>query len=277
MNIITLSTIPPRFGMIDQTLESLTQQTADIDRVILYIPRTYRRFPDYDGTLPHVPSGVEVVVVDEDLGPASKVLPAVQAYQGQDVNILFCDDDRLYLENWAQTLINEAQKQPENIICMRGVHMETIGVPPCQNKDQPRAVHTSRKFNAHYRFNRIMQQIDVFSLFTPRHKPPRMDYKTSGFADILEGTGGVLVKPHFFDQKVFDIPDALWAVDDVWLSGHAARAGVKIWGVGGVRTSAELPVLHHAALHNAVIDGLNRQEANRACVKYFRDTYGIWK
>ncbi len=277
MNIITLSTIPPRFGMIGESLESLTQQSADIDRVILYIPRNYRRFPDYDGTLPDVPDGVEIVRIDDDLGPATKVLPAIREYQGQDVNILFCDDDRIYLKNWAQALLDGATQHPNHIVCMRGINMDFIGAPPCQNEDQPRAMRSSRKFNFDYRFKRILQQLDFLSLFTPKHKPARMDFKTSGYTDILEGTGGVLLRAEFFDDTAFDIPQALWAVDDVWLSGHAARKGVKIWGVGGVKSSVELPVLHQAALHNAVIDGLNRQQANQACIKYFRDTYGIWK
>jgi hypothetical protein len=57
-------------------LECLLRQTAQVDRVILYLPKHYRRFPDYDGHLPDVPDGVEIHQTEVDYGPATKILPA---------------------------------------------------------------------------------------------------------------------------------------------------------------------------------------------------------
>ena len=47
--IISLSTIPSRFDKIGPTLESLLAQSAKIDEIRIYIPKSYLRFPEYDG------------------------------------------------------------------------------------------------------------------------------------------------------------------------------------------------------------------------------------
>ncbi|MEF0941654.1 hypothetical protein [Rhizobium sp. BR 362] len=96
MRIITLSTIPPRFATLAPTLNSLLQQKGQIDEVRLYIPKKYRRFPEYDGFLPSVPAGIKIFRPDDDMGPASKVLFAAKEFRNQSAQILFCDDDKIF-------------------------------------------------------------------------------------------------------------------------------------------------------------------------------------
>lgn len=72
--VVSLSSIPPRFDKLEPVLNALLAQTAKIDEIRLYLPKTYRRFPDYDGSLPDVPRGVRIMRPNDDLGPASKVL-----------------------------------------------------------------------------------------------------------------------------------------------------------------------------------------------------------
>ena len=85
VRIITLSSIPPRFDLIGPTLESLTAQSSPVDAVELHVPRSYRRFPDYDGRCPKVPAGVSILEAESDLGPASKVLHAVRRHRDDRV------------------------------------------------------------------------------------------------------------------------------------------------------------------------------------------------
>ena len=87
--VISLSTIPPRFASVGPCLNALLRQTARPEAVELYIPHSYRRFPQWGGGLPEVPAGVTIVRVDEDLGPATKILPAARAWRGQDVELFF--------------------------------------------------------------------------------------------------------------------------------------------------------------------------------------------
>ncbi|MCP5036100.1 MAG: glycosyltransferase family 2 protein [Rhodobacteraceae bacterium] len=276
MNIITLSTIPPRFEMIGETLESLVAQTAEIDKIILYIPRIYRRFPDYDGHLPPVPEGVEIVRVDNDLGPATKVLPAIREFQGKDVNILFCDDDRIFQSHWADTLLKAADEHPGCATTISILIASEQGADNFVPDLKPRAVFNRKKTDVEYRLKRIWSQLDIFNLYTSPNKPARKVLKSSGYADIFEGVNGVLVRPEFFDDAVFDIPAKLWAVDDVWLSGHVTRMGVPIWATAETYSTAETRAHNQTPLHGATIEGLVRDDANAACIRYFQNTYGIW-
>ncbi len=82
--IVSLTAIPPRFRYLGPVLENIIAQTALIDKIRLYLPKRFRRFPEYKGEMPDVPKGVRVIQTDDDLGPASKVLFAVDDLRGVD-------------------------------------------------------------------------------------------------------------------------------------------------------------------------------------------------
>ncbi len=92
----------------------------------------------------------------------------------------------------------------------------------------------------------------------------------------MEGCGGVLVKSRFFAPEVFRVPDKLWSVDDIWLSGIAAYNGVHIWGNNGYMPN-EIAGAEQDALCNSTLEGLNRQQANLECVLFMQREFGIWK
>lgn len=98
MLVISLTSIPPRFGQLAEVLAGLQKQGAD--RVALAIPRRYARFGA--GTLPELPAGVTRLETGTDLGPAGKLLAAARAFPGAD--ILCCDDDWRYGPGWADAL-----------------------------------------------------------------------------------------------------------------------------------------------------------------------------
>ena len=100
-HIITLSTIPPRFAGIGGTLRSLVRQSSRPEAIELYVPAAYRRFPEWGGALPEVPPGVRIIRTPQDFGPATKILPAARAYRGQEVELLYADDDQCYQPGWA--------------------------------------------------------------------------------------------------------------------------------------------------------------------------------
>jgi len=58
--ILSLSTIPPRFGMLGKSLNSLINQKRRADEIHIYIPKTYRRFPEHSFSIPDVPEGVYI-------------------------------------------------------------------------------------------------------------------------------------------------------------------------------------------------------------------------
>jgi hypothetical protein len=111
-----------------------------------------------------------------------------------------------------------------------------------------------------------------------RNLPPPMRRITrrSGYIDIAEGCGGVLTRPEFFDDAIYDIPPKLWGVDDIWLSGNMARRGIPIWLRAGLREPDDTDAEAFDPLYKAVVNGINRSDANRLGVEYIRKTYGVW-
>lgn len=266
--ILSLTTVPPRFPVVHENLRALLRQTAKIDAINLYIPRKYRRFEYNERDLPEMPDGVSLRIIDEDLGPATKVLPAAQEYRGQDAMIIFCDDDKVYDDKWAQRLIDGANFKPKCCICEEGSLINTpyYAADDWASAYQPKPQY--RRKNLGYRMRR--------ALSLGMWKPSKTI--SSGYVDMLEGWGGVLIRPEFFDDTDFDIPDILWTVDDVWLSGCLERKGIPIWlnAEGKVRSKGNSDEVAKAALRNFVYKGHDRNAANRACIEYFRKTYDIW-
>lgn len=273
MTLITLTSIPPRFGLIGPTLEALVAQ-AGVDGVELYLPRQYQRFPDWDGALPKVPAGVTLHRVDVDYGPATKVLPAAQRYRGQNVRLLFCDDDRAYRPGWAQGLLSEADRYPDRAVALAG--WDIAGHTARSTHAQPRHARRSRTWDMAYRTQRVKQILSGHANATLAEKPPRRIIAQSGFADVFEGYGGVVVRPEFFDAQVFDIPPEAFHVDDVWLSGALARQGIGIWLAADQPEPKTTSADKTAALYRHRVAEKGRPELDAAAIEMLRQRWGLW-
>lgn len=262
--IVTLSTIPSRFHLLEPTLRSLLSQSLRPKEIRLYIPKTYRRFPDWDGVLPKVPAGTKIVRCDFDYGPATKVLPAAKELNGQEVDILFCDDDKIYDRNWHRRLKEASNERPDCCIVDVGDSFPDIA-DVCRPANRlPRGKW--KKKDAAYRIKRIVSLL----LYKP-------NLSQSGYVDQIAGFGGVLVRPDWFDDKFYDIPDVMWTVDDPWISGHLERRGIPIWMTGKRKYLPETEGARVDSLLNLVEEGHDRTRADIAVIDYFRKHYGIWK
>jgi len=276
MLVITLSTIPTRFHMLGKTLACLLDQTSPADAIEVWIPKQYRRFPDMKFELPEVPEGVTVRVTEQDLGPATKVLPAARAYRNTDALLLYCDDDRLVPRTWVESFRKMAARKPGCAIAVSGTDIDRMGVHVTGDRPMPRAKRQRSLYDLRYRGRRVVQKLHEIRLGRKLAKPMRSWlFARDGYVDIMEGCGGVLVTPDMFDDAAFDIPDKVWTVDDIWLSGMLARKNIPIWTNSLVRMPNEQAEVNDA-LYTAVIEGLDRTEANLACVRYLQDQFGIW-
>lgn len=277
-HVITLSTIPPRFDRIGPALQGLLAQRARPEAIELYIPRSYRRYPAWGGGLPAVPDGVSIVRVDEDLGPGTKVLPAARAWRGQGVELVYLDDDRIYGRDLTRRLAKLRRAHPAAAICGAALCLRTeygYDVPPTPT---PRMVPARCTFwTLDHQWRRLAR---VLRRSVTGRRPGRVIPKLiarSGYADIAEGQGAVLVRPEVFDDAAYVIPPVLWAVDDIWLSGVMARRGVPIWADRGLYHRVTVQDASGTdPLYRAVIEGADRHAANRACIDHLRATYGIW-
>jgi hypothetical protein len=259
--VVTLSSIPPRFSGLGPTLKSLLAQKVAPDEVRLYLPRRYRRFPDWDGSLPVVPDGVRIVMVDEDLGPATKILPAVRDFRGQDCELLLCDDDRLYDPLWTSRFLAARRAHPACVIAEAGGF-----VPGHTGAGTGRSRAVARRKDWRYRLLRV----GTLGLVKPHA------WLCSGHVDLFKGYGGAMLRPEFMPDRAFDIPDLLWTVDDPWLSGNLALNGVGIWLNADGRVPGERRIARCHALLDFALQGKGRGDANGACYQWFQQNLGVW-
>ncbi|SMG52019.1 glycosyltransferase family 2 protein [Paracoccus sp. J56] len=224
------------------------------------MPRRYRRFPDWDGCLPQVPQGITVVRTDQDYGPATKILPAVHEFRGQDCELLLCDDDRRYDPLWTSRFLAARREHPDRVIAGAGAF-----VPGRREGSLPRAV--PRKKGSLCRLLRLATQ--------GLHKPSA--WVVSGYAGMFKGYGGAMLRPELRPDCAFDIPKLLWTVDDPWPSGNFARNGVGIWlnALGVIRGKRR--IARRDALLRFSWQGKGRGAADAACYDWFRRNRGIWR
>ncbi len=259
--IVSFTSIPSRIERIGPVIESLRRQTAKIDAIILWIPQTYRR-PEFRGyTLPNPPAGVEVRYCDLDYGPATKILPAAKAFGNQDVRIIYCDDDEIYDPDWAEALISASERYPDDCIAINGLNVASVD---------------HEVFSRSWRFRFLnITTLNLYRQFYRRRAPWRRP--GIGPVDICQGFGGVLVRPRFLGPEAYSIPDVLWTVDDIWLSGHMVTRGVTIRRVSERKKCRRSDLSRIDDLTSYSHNSIGRIKADHLCVEYYRERYGIWR
>lgn len=96
-----------------------------------------------------------------------------------------------------------------------------------------------------------------------------------GECDIAQGFAGVAVWPDALDAAAFVLPEAGFAVDDIWLSAQYARLGLAIGLCPAARALCQPRDLPEG-LQDALIDGRRRAEANQACLDALTQRDGTW-
>ncbi|WP_372885409.1 glycosyltransferase family 2 protein [Shimia sp.] len=281
--IVSLTSVPPRFPGLQRPLQSLLDQSVRPEKVLLYLSRHYPRYPDWDGRLPEVPEGVEIRHVDHDWGPATKILPALRDFAGEDLEILFCDDDQIYVPTMAARFLAARRRHPQASIASSG--MACFPPPPGASRRRfvqlPRMRPYSKYLNPAFLLRLVRPEIARLLTGRPYIDPVRRNVLRPGYADGFEGFSGVMVRPEFFPEEVFDIPDFARPVDDVWLSGHATRLGHAPWIVGGLFYPRLMPQPtedheNDTALYRSQFGGATRDDSNLETVRYFQKEYGLW-
>ena len=269
--VLTLTSIPARFANLPRKFKSLEKQTYKPDFVELNIPQIYRRFPGEVPELPTLPDWVSVNFCEIDYGPASKVLPTLERWKNKEVDFLACDDDRIPDNRWIERLITARRERPHDIVTERGWNINERFGDIRSNQDLPRALRDPK--GGRSISYRLMRGISLGMMH-----PSRKLFRKAGYVDVFEGFLGVLIPSHALPKEAFDIPDIIWTVDDVWLSGMSYYNGVKVWAHDIPR-----PVYSDgyydklASLRNFTQAKYNRERADRYAVDYLRSVYNVWR
>lgn len=260
MFVVSLTTTPPRFQHLPRFFATLQRQTARPDRVELNIPRRYKRFPGEVPALPPLPDWITICNVDDDLGPATKILPTARRWADKDVKIVYCDDDQAYARGWLARFIEASRQRPDEAICEQGADFANR----VSFRRKPRAIpNVGRGKDLTYRLKRTLS----LGLL----KPAIRNFRTDGYVDVMSGFGGVCVRPAFFPALAWQIPDVLWTEDDFWLSGMMEVNGVGIW----LNSKGPRPSSNKDASNLSPLADINRT-SNRRCLPYMQETFGIW-
>ncbi|KAG2425009.1 hypothetical protein HXX76_014167 [Chlamydomonas incerta] len=136
--IASVTTTPPRAAEIGPAIASILKQSCPPDAVVIGIPQAYRRFPGRDAgeveasipTWIRAHPAVQVLRIDEDYGPATKLVAGLQAADGdprqaQDTTVVVTfDDDITYLPGMLETLTQRARTHPGCALGYRGFSLE---------------------------------------------------------------------------------------------------------------------------------------------------------
>ena len=113
--IISLTSYPARIGTINQTIESLLNQTMKADKVILWLAP--EQFPNREGDLPQQLLDLcnKGLTIDwyHDIRSYKKLIPTLKKYP--DALIVTADDDLLYEPTWLEELHKGYLKYPNDI------------------------------------------------------------------------------------------------------------------------------------------------------------------
>ena len=274
--ILSLSTIPPRFGMLGMSLNSLINQKRKADEIHVYIPKTYKRFPEHNFCIPDVPEGVSVKIIDHDYGPATKALPCAKAYRGTNTRIIYGDDDRFADTSWLDNMLKCSDERPEDVIVSSGMTLQNYGLKLKNQNFFPRAKRAKVKYDFEYLARRLVQKFFETTTSKSRIKPARCNYSSSGYVDIALGVGGVSVRADFFDESFFEIPEILWPDDDIWLSGNYLRQGRGIWASNKIRFPVDSGASNTSGLAFSIINGKDRNKTALDGILYMQELYDIW-
>lgn len=260
--IVSLTTIPSRIQTLHKLRDCLIRQSLSPSAIEINIPYKYknRNFGDID--IYSIPSEFSVFRCD-DFGPATKLIPTLTRYKNADVLIIYCDDDRIYDFQWIERLVNAAKLHPDSAICEESLSVGEID----KNFYNP-----NFKKSARYRLQRYLS----LGLYKPCRYPDR--------SDVAEGFGGALIRPQFFENDIRLIPDLIWFVDDVWISGYLARKKINFIPTNRAHHQRSCGITLEnrdigeidGSLKHFTYKSFDRATLNFLAVRYFRERYGIW-
>lgn len=197
--VISLTSLPDRMGDMYLAVYSLLDQTAEFDRLVLWLGDKF--FPEKESGLPAELVGLERYGLEirfrEDLGPYTKLVYALREFPEADV--ITADDDLYYGETWLQQLLDAQKRHPGQIIAHR-CHEITF--------DASGKV----KNYAAWLFEQVNTELS--------------------YRNFLTGVGGVLYPAHSLYRDATDRELFLKlspTADDVWFWAMAVLNGRKIF------------------------------------------------
>ncbi len=197
--IVSMSTLPNRIGFLEPTLRSLLCQRFDDYEIHLSLPRaSWKGGSEHKWNIPSFVRDSRVVVkMVVDMGPITKLLPALEA-SDDDGMVVTADDDVIYPKRWLLGLYEQAQVFPQCVVGYRGI------------------IFAKKPF----------AYSDVISIGDVRRDT---HIRAPVYVDLVTGVFGVLYRKSIMDvcalSQLSECPDSYYN-DDVWVCGLLAKAKI---------------------------------------------------
>ncbi|TNC46439.1 glycosyltransferase [Rubellimicrobium rubrum] len=236
--LITLTSYPPRFPHLAETIRSLIDQTVKADGVILWIARSDEALLPKEVTELRA-HGLSIQIC-KDIGSYKKLIPTLQ--DCADHYLVTADDDVYYPPRWLESLVSVARSNSDVIVGGR-VHMAQ------------RSPDGSLMPYAQWDLATIKRQAP-----SERH------------ALFPTGVGGILYPPQSFDHEVFNEDNFMRLCprgDDIWFFWMARRAGRTHMRARDWFDVIEWPSTQRVALSNDNLLKKGNDEQIRAMEVYY--------
>lgn len=236
---LTLTTVPWRIDQIKPTLVSLLKQSFPPKEIHINIGRDL--FAAKGKDIPSFLKDLKVVKVfevDHDLGPATKVIPTLQRFDGTDQLIIVVDDDMYYAPNLVEKLV-AADSRPQ--------------------------LNLSKRTS--FCINGLLLPRDLLSRSRPSDKEIKSGVKRVA---IVEGCGGYTVRPSYFNlSDLMDTsraPERCLYDDDFWISGHLSRNNIAKF---------QIPAGRRKSLVNTITSAISgdREALQTAMMRHFKNDW----
>lgn len=192
--VVSLTTVPYRLDKIGSSIDSLLDQSLQVDMIYLNVPQgPMKRHPERSYDEAEIPQNIlnnERVTVTraKDYGPATKLIPTLYHEDDPETLIITVDDDWIYPYHHIAALAWEAH------------HRENDALGVCGWGAMPR-----KELLVH--------------VYVPYWMRPNGRY-----VDVLQACCGNAYRRRFFSDVslLSDMPPVCTTVDDVWIAGYLA-------------------------------------------------------
>lgn len=119
--VASYTTLPSRYGILKKSILSMKNQNRHLDNIYLTIPKKNKRLNlDYPPVPDDIQNLCEIVYVDTDYGPITKIYGALVKEKDPDTVIISCDDDVIFKPNFVEILLKHHESKPHAAICGTG-------------------------------------------------------------------------------------------------------------------------------------------------------------
>jgi len=193
--VVSLSTRPDRMTELIPTLRSIIEQTDPADAIYINVPLGVNKRSGVAYTIPDSLRRLPGVTIlrCSDVGPLTKLLPALEYEDDPSTVVVTIDDDKIYPSSLLRTLAWHVSRTSNTVVGVCGWSLLW--------------------FPDHW-----------ISIYVPYFMRPGGGV----FVDILQGVCGIAYTRGYFNTaELRDVPKPCFTIDDVWVSGYLATHGIS--------------------------------------------------